>query len=190
LGGIADTVAQGITAYRTRQLSLPTNADTRHFISSGVELEDLNEKPARLSPALSPTYNGPPAFDFERMTRFFCVRLLDDARPVLLVRSLNSVVPSHGYTRNNSRHAAGSDGSTHLCAYRSQRILHLHDRGRRRRKETHCQEVSGHLHPNLTSELYAVARRADAELPSHAAAIPDTVRQYYWYCMDGISEFE
>ena len=33
-------------------------------------MEDFNEKPARLSPALSPTYSGPPAFDFERLTRF------------------------------------------------------------------------------------------------------------------------
>jgi hypothetical protein len=33
-------------------------------------LEDLNEKPARLSPALSPSYAGPPPFDFERLTRF------------------------------------------------------------------------------------------------------------------------
>jgi hypothetical protein len=59
-----------MAAYKTRRLALPTNADTRNFISSGVELEDLNEKPARLSPALSPSYSGPPAFDFERLTRF------------------------------------------------------------------------------------------------------------------------
>jgi hypothetical protein len=44
--------------------------DSRSLISSGVEMDDLNEKPARLSPALSPTYSGPPAFDFERLTRF------------------------------------------------------------------------------------------------------------------------
>lgn len=70
LGGIADTVAQGITAYKTRQLALPTNLESRSFISSGVELDDLNEKPARLSPALSPAFSGPPPFDFERLTRF------------------------------------------------------------------------------------------------------------------------
>ena len=70
LGGIADTVAQGLSAYKTRSLALPSHTETRSFISSGVELEDLNEKPARLSPALSPSYSGPPAFDFERLTRF------------------------------------------------------------------------------------------------------------------------
>ena len=49
---------------------LPTSIDSRSLISSGVELEDLNEKPARLSPALSPRYSGPQPFDFERLTRF------------------------------------------------------------------------------------------------------------------------
>ena len=49
---------------------LPTNVDSRSLISSGVELDDLNEKPARLSPTLSPRYTGPQPFDFERLTRF------------------------------------------------------------------------------------------------------------------------
>jgi len=49
---------------------LPTNVDSRTLISSGIELEDLNEKPARLSPALSPRFAGPQPFDFERLMRF------------------------------------------------------------------------------------------------------------------------
>ncbi|KAK5213032.1 hypothetical protein LTR67_006430 [Exophiala xenobiotica] len=69
LGGIADTTAQTITAFRSRQAILPTS-DPSSFISSGVELEDLNEKPARLSPQLSPRHTGPRPFDFERLTRF------------------------------------------------------------------------------------------------------------------------
>ncbi|RMD41145.1 hypothetical protein DV735_g3985, partial [Chaetothyriales sp. CBS 134920] len=71
----------GITAYKTRTLLLPRSSnssnsrggnslDPRSFISSGVELDDLNEKPARLSPALPPKTTGPPRFDFERLTRF------------------------------------------------------------------------------------------------------------------------
>ncbi|RMZ87521.1 hypothetical protein DV736_g5253, partial [Chaetothyriales sp. CBS 134916] len=76
---IADTVAQGITAYKTRALLLPRSNnnngnsdahDARSFISSGVELDDLNEKPARHSPALSPHFSGPAPFDFERLTRY------------------------------------------------------------------------------------------------------------------------
>ncbi|OQV05416.1 hypothetical protein CLAIMM_10163 [Cladophialophora immunda] len=70
LGGIADTVAQSITAVRKRQAMLSTTTDSSYLISSGVELEDLNEKPARLSPGLSPRSSGPQPFDFERLTRF------------------------------------------------------------------------------------------------------------------------
>ncbi|KIW99695.1 uncharacterized protein Z518_11108 [Rhinocladiella mackenziei CBS 650.93] len=76
LGGIADTVAQSITAIRARQAMLRTSIDSRSFISSGVELEDLNEKPARLSPTLSPRYPGPQPFDFERLTRFMAYGFL------------------------------------------------------------------------------------------------------------------
>ena len=67
LGGIADTVAQSITAVRKRQATLPPRFDPRDLISSGVELEDLNEKPAA---RLSPPKCGPQPFDFERLTRF------------------------------------------------------------------------------------------------------------------------
>lgn len=70
LGGIADTVAQSITAFRKRQANLPTTNDSADLISSGVELEDLNEKPPIASPALPLRMSGPQPFDFERLTRF------------------------------------------------------------------------------------------------------------------------
>jgi len=70
LGGVADTVAQSITAYRKRQASLPTTNDSRNLISSGVELEDLNEKPPAASTPASLRMSGPQPFDFERLTRF------------------------------------------------------------------------------------------------------------------------
>lgn len=56
-----------ITAYRARAATLPTS---RHSISDGIELGDVNEKPARLSPGPLPRTQGPPPFDFERLTRF------------------------------------------------------------------------------------------------------------------------
>lgn len=42
----------------------------RSLISDGIEMDDINEKPARLSPDLHPHSSGPQAFDFERLTRF------------------------------------------------------------------------------------------------------------------------
>lgn len=69
LGGIADTVAQSLTAIRTRAKSLPTtNAGARSFLEDSVlEMDDLNEKPKTRSPL---PRSPPPPFDFERLTRF------------------------------------------------------------------------------------------------------------------------
>lgn len=54
---------------RTR--SLPANANTKSFLSSdSVELDDLSEKPARLTPTISPLSPPPPPYDFERTARF------------------------------------------------------------------------------------------------------------------------
>ena len=66
LGGIADTVAQTLTAIRSRQKRpLLGNA-----ISDGIEMPDYDEKGAYNAQFLSPRRHGPPPFDFERLTRF------------------------------------------------------------------------------------------------------------------------
>ncbi|OJI97513.1 hypothetical protein ASPVEDRAFT_119461 [Aspergillus versicolor CBS 583.65] len=64
LGGVADTVAQLITAFRTRATA-PQSDD---FIS--IEINDLDkEKPPALG-ELGHASHAPPPFDFERLTRF------------------------------------------------------------------------------------------------------------------------
>ena len=75
LGGIADTVAQSLTAIRTRTKSLPTtNAAARSILSDPMfEMEDLNEKPKTPSPL---SRSPPPPFDFERLTRFMAYGFL------------------------------------------------------------------------------------------------------------------
>jgi hypothetical protein len=75
LGGIADTVAQSLTAIRTRAKSLPTaNAGARSLLSeSMLEMDDLNEKPKTLLPL---SRSPPPPFDFERLTRFMAYGFL------------------------------------------------------------------------------------------------------------------
>ena len=74
LGGIADTVAQCITAIRHRP-SLKT-LDAKNDFS--IEIEELDRKGASLHKDYLPGSNPmPPSFDFERLTRFmaygFCV---------------------------------------------------------------------------------------------------------------------
>lgn len=74
LGGIADTVAQSITAYQIRRKTLPFTANTKAFVSSdGVELDDFSEKAEEAPPRPAPIYltpSAPPPFDFERLARF------------------------------------------------------------------------------------------------------------------------
>lgn len=79
LGGIADTVAQSLTAVKTRRKALPTtNAPpTRNggpLIS--IELTDLKEKPVSIGSLLPPAANAPTPFDFERLTRFMAYGFL------------------------------------------------------------------------------------------------------------------
>lgn len=67
LGGVADTVAQLITAYKSRPRRGGSGSG-EDFIS--IEIHDLDkEKPPAVG-ELGYTRNAPPAFDFERLTRF------------------------------------------------------------------------------------------------------------------------
>ncbi|OJJ49671.1 hypothetical protein ASPZODRAFT_57752 [Penicilliopsis zonata CBS 506.65] len=67
LGGIADTVAQLITAFKTRRRRRVSDAGD-DLIS--IEIHDLGkEKPPAVG-ELGFSKNSPPPFDFERLTRF------------------------------------------------------------------------------------------------------------------------
>ncbi|KAM5444131.1 Protein required for ethanol metabolism [Microsporum ferrugineum] len=67
-GGIADTVAQSISAISVRCKELPKHRDTTSFIS--IDLQDLEkEKPPAVG-ELNFYRKRPAPFDFERLTRF------------------------------------------------------------------------------------------------------------------------
>ncbi len=68
LGGIADTVAQSLTAIRAKS---KRNLALGRDISDGIEMPDYDEKSPYASDFLIPhRTSGPPPFDFERLTRF------------------------------------------------------------------------------------------------------------------------
>lgn len=67
LGGIADTVAQSLTAIRAK--AIQRNMYLGKDISDGIEMPDYNEK-HYLADSIIPHKNVPPRFDFERLTRF------------------------------------------------------------------------------------------------------------------------
>ncbi|MBZ6431766.1 MAG: hypothetical protein LBE64_11965 [Acinetobacter pittii] len=64
LGGVADTVAQLITAFRTRRP--PTSGDD--FLS--IEIPDLDKQKPPAVGELGYVRSSSPPFDFERLTRF------------------------------------------------------------------------------------------------------------------------
>lgn len=76
LGGMADTVAQGITSIRQRAVSKPgSEAKDDDF---AIEIRELGRKGSFLDRDLIPESKAlPPPFDFQRLTRFmaygFCV---------------------------------------------------------------------------------------------------------------------
>ncbi|PNY29001.1 Protein sym1 [Tolypocladium capitatum] len=76
LGGIADTVAQSITAIRQRGLHKPAGVAKDEAFA--IEIHELDRKNPLLDRDLMPDSKAlPPPFDFERLTRFmaygFCI---------------------------------------------------------------------------------------------------------------------
>ncbi|KAL2832120.1 putative integral membrane protein, Mpv17/PMP22 family [Aspergillus cavernicola] len=63
LGGVADTVAQLITAFRAR-----VGAPDDDYLS--IEFQELHREKPPAPGELGYAKNGPPPFDFERLTRF------------------------------------------------------------------------------------------------------------------------
>lgn len=73
LGGIADTVAQALTAFRMKQLRDPDGKDD--FVS--IEIQEMDKRGLFPASELIPlSKNSPPPFDFERLTRFMAYGFL------------------------------------------------------------------------------------------------------------------
>lgn len=69
LGGVADTVAQSLTAIRQRALRKPGGVAKDDFLA--IEIHELDEKnPFSHGGLIPPSKKLPPPFDFERLTRF------------------------------------------------------------------------------------------------------------------------
>lgn len=75
LGGIADTVAQSLTAIRQRAARKPGGSSNDDFIA--IEIHELDKKNPFPSGELIPDSRRlPPPFDFERLTRFMAYGFL------------------------------------------------------------------------------------------------------------------
>ncbi|MCJ1336064.1 hypothetical protein MMC09_001339 [Bachmanniomyces sp. S44760] len=75
LGGIADTVAQSLTAIRQKAQRLPGGVHKDDFVS--IEIHELDKKnPWPASELMPSSKTLPPPFDFERLTRFMAYGFL------------------------------------------------------------------------------------------------------------------
>lgn len=75
LGGIADTVAQSLTAIRQRANRKPGGADKDDFVA--IEIHELDKKnPWPAGEIIPDSLKLPPPFDFERLTRFMAYGFL------------------------------------------------------------------------------------------------------------------
>jgi hypothetical protein len=75
LGGIADTVAQSLTAIRQRAVRKPGGPDKDDFFA--IEIHELDRKNPLYAGDLIPDSKIlPPPFDFERLTRFMAYGFL------------------------------------------------------------------------------------------------------------------
>ncbi|KAF1984734.1 hypothetical protein K402DRAFT_335992 [Aulographum hederae CBS 113979] len=75
LGGVADTVAQMLTAIRERAVRKPGGPDKSDFFA--IEIHELDKRNPFADDDLIPnSYRLPPPFDFERLTRFMAYGFL------------------------------------------------------------------------------------------------------------------
>lgn len=192
LGGVADTVAQLITAFKARSQQRAAGGDD--FIS--IEIHDLDKQKPPAVGELGYARTSPPPFDFERLTRFMAYGFF--MAPVqfqwfgFLSRAFpltkkNPTVPALKRVAFDQLIFApfgmGSGwlaavvafalGLVLTCLYRSGLLLHLHDDRRRRREESIDAEIPRRVFANSQGQLCAVAGCTDSQLPGHSHPVPD-----------------
>ncbi|KAI9894339.1 MAG: hypothetical protein M1814_003095 [Vezdaea aestivalis] len=96
LAGIADTVAQTLTAVRRRQTARNLGHGKTDFIS--IEIQDLDRKTTTQVSEISTGRSLPPSFDFERMTRFMAFGFILAPVQFKWFQFLSKAFPSHPKT--------------------------------------------------------------------------------------------
>ena len=194
LGGIADTVAQTLTALRMRQRQRKLNPDADgkdDFFA--IEINELDKKvPWPEDDFMVPaSKRPPPPFDFERLTRFMAYGFLWAPVQHKWYNFLEHTFPLSGghatgkalrrvamdqliFAPIGKRYNAKLSAQTWLIRiYRSGNFLQLHDRCGRRRQACGLAEVSRGLHPGSQSQLHRLAASAGAQLSGHTDSISD-----------------
>lgn len=188
LGGIADTVAQSITAIR--QAAVRKQGGVRKDDSLAIEIHELDRKnPLNDRDLIPDSKILPPPFDFERLTRFMAYgfamapvqfkwfQFLSRAFPItkssafgpaLKMVAMDQLV----FAPVGMILPCLLTGSTWLTILRYCQFLHSHDHRRGRRKESSCSKAAGYVPTNAQGQLYGLAFGTNHQFPSHANSIP------------------
>lgn len=157
-----------------------------------IEIRDLQKEKPRAMGELGHYRNAPPSFDFERLTRFmaygffmapiqfqwfgFLSRIFPITKTHANIPALKRVAMDQLIFAPVGKdvHPLYASGILLMClGFRSCVLLHVHDRSRRRRSSCSRPKIPGYLRANAESQLYAVARSPDPQLPCHADSVPD-----------------
>lgn len=188
LGGIADTVAQTLTAVRQRAVRKQGGPGKDDFLA--IEIHDLDRRNPMNDQDLIPDSKLlPPPFDFERTVRFMSYGFIMSPVQLRWLKFLGATFPLSktstwgpvvkrvafdqflfapaGKTTYSPLHSQSTD------IPRSRVLLHFHDRRRGRWKARRAEEVPGHLRSCTQGQLAGLASCADDQLPNHAYPVPD-----------------
>jgi hypothetical protein len=191
LGGIADTVAQTLTAVRQRAVRKQGGPGKDDFLA--IEIHDLDRRNPLSDMDLIPDSKLlPPPFDFERTVRFMSYGFIMSPLQHRWFKFLSSTFPISKtetwlpalkrvafdqflfapFGRPLSIQESG--GTRALLTWdRSCVLLYLYDRCRRRWEARCAAQIPGHLRACVEGQLDGVAHRADHQLPHHAYSVPD-----------------
>jgi len=187
LGGIADTVAQSLTAIRAKsRRNLALGKD----ISDGIEMPDYDEKSPYATEFLVPhRTSGPPPFDFERLTRFmsygfimspvqfqwfaFLSRAFPITKQSATVPALQRVCFDQLIFAPVGRLPYGRLYARADSGLRSRLLLHVHDRHRGRWPTCSGKEIPRCIPTCAEGEFHALACCPNPQFQSHSFTIPN-----------------
>jgi hypothetical protein len=190
LGGVADTVAQSITAIRQRALRKPGGLRSSDPVA--IEIHELDKSNPISSRELIPDSKMlPPPFDFERLARFVgygfgiasiqfkWFQFLQRAFPI--TKTGSAIGPALKRVAFDQLIFAPFGMLKFLFPLirklltpfaRNRSVLYRDDDCRRWWKTCRCSKAPRHLYSNIESELHHLASSTNIELPCYTNSVP------------------
>ena len=187
LGGIADTVAQSITAIKLAALRKP--GGLKDDDTMAIEIHELDRKnPLNQNDLIPDSKYLPPPFDFERLTRFMAYpfmmapvqfkwfQFLSKAFPITKSSRLGPAMKMVAldqliFAPIGMLHLRCEEGTANAFI-RNRMFLHCDDRCRRWRTTSSNPQTPRYVPANSQGQLHGLAVSSDHQFPTNANTIP------------------